>query len=1068
MAESLAVTQLVSVIIRSMDRPTLTAALDSVSLQTYPHIEVIVVNAKGMRHRRLEKICGRFPLRLINDDGAPLSRSEAANTGLETANGEFLIFLDDDDLFLENHIDLLVKTLGSHHTAIAAYSQVHATDQTGRILQEFATPFDAISLQTQNFLPIHAVLFRRQAYIEGARFDVELDLCEDWDFWLQVAQHGNFVFIDEMTAIYRIDQDGGFALTGDPTQAQLAERAVCTKWQKLLTPEEFYHIVVRARVWKNLQDIQAKSDGFEFQVGDLRRMLEERRVMHEQTIIAYQQATITHQQTINELQVAHQQTINELQIAHQQTINELQIAHQQTISELQIAHQQVVELYENSRSWRLTSPLRRIVQNLRLAKRAWKAFLAINWRTKAKVIAWLGTGKTPLVRRQLALAEKITEAACNPINPLAAVPELYSERPLISSLPQPVDIIIPVYDGFKFLEPLFDSLERSNSTPFRLLICDDASPDKQVWPWLVERVKLFPNAVLLQNPHNLGFVGTVNRMFELVKHDFVLLNSDVQLPPNWLERLFAPIVADSTIASVTPFTNAGAICSFPRFFEDNPLPLNLTVDEVDDIFIRLKNVPPLEIPTGVGFCMAIRYSLAKKIGLFDPEFGKGYGEENDWCQRASLAGYRHVLAPNLFVHHQHGGSFSAADRHALNKRNEALLRTRYPGLFEKYLAFIQQDPARPLRQFLDLMVRVRQARRPAFVIIDNWIPGGAQAYSRELMARKQADSVPILHLIDDFRNGELRAEWYYGAETMVIHSADYSEWGALLQGIHIEAIFLNNIYSFKSPLNLLDFLVAIREKLDVSLVVALHDFFVLCPSLFLINIHQRYCDLPEPVTCEACFKQLHTDFPAYAVSIAEWRANWGRLLAAATEIVAFSNSTRSLIMRVYPDIGNKINVRPHSIESFNYQLITVNLTQTLHIGVVGSIAWHKGWSVVKGLCDEIERRNLPYRITVIGELIPSFTARCLSVTGRYERSMLPIWIKHSGANLFLFTSIVPETFSYVAHEIMACGVPLCCFNLGAPPESIANYAMGRILTSTEPAPLLTELEAFLEDLRQKP
>ena len=97
----------------------------------------------------------------------------------------------------------LVEALAGHPDHIAAYSRTIAQDGRGQVLREFATPFDATALYLNNFIPIHAVLFRRQARDAGARFDESLDLCEDWDFWIQVAQHGDFIFVDQASAIYR-------------------------------------------------------------------------------------------------------------------------------------------------------------------------------------------------------------------------------------------------------------------------------------------------------------------------------------------------------------------------------------------------------------------------------------------------------------------------------------------------------------------------------------------------------------------------------------------------------------------------------------------------------------------------------------------------------------------------------------------------------------------------------------------------------------------------------------------------------------------------------------------------
>ena len=724
-----------------------------------------------------------------------------------------------------------------------------------------------------------------------------------------------------------------------------------------------------------------------------------------------------------------------------------------------------VAFYENSLSMRLTRPLRRGARLARLLRRALRGFMALDWKTRRQILGWLLRGHIAPARRKLSLASQIAEASGTPAHRLAAAPETWPSPPVPEPLAVSIDILLPVYDGLEFLEPLFDSLARADSTPFRLLICDDASPDSRVWPLLKRQAARFPNSLLLQNADNLGFVGTVNRLFEHVEHDFVLLNSDVQVPRFWLERLLAPIQADPTVASVTPFTNAGAICSFPRFFEDCAIPEGMDVDAVDAVLGRLKGLPPPELSSGVGFCMAIRLEVARQIGLFDPAFGRGYREENDWCRRAQLAGYRHVLAPNLFVHHKHGGSFPSAERQALADRNEVILRRRYPDLFDYYIDYIQRDPLWPLREFLDLQVLAAQAGKPVFVMIDNVIEGGAQAYSRELTARKLADGIPVLKLIDDFRTGELRAHWLHAGEERVLYYENYREWGRVLAGMQVAEVFLENIYSFRQPVELLGWLADLPVTQGLAVTVAVHDYFMLCPSLFLIDAQQRYCDLPPPEACERCRTRLHTDFPTGADTIADWRAVWGTVLHRAHRILVFSSASAALITRVYPDCAKKIDLQPHSLTLFQHRELAPALDAPLHIGVVGSISWHKGWEIVKGLCDEIESRKLPYRITVIGSLIPEFSSPCLRVTGPYGRGELPDRMRMSGANLFFFPSIWPETFSYVAHEIMACGVPFCCFDLGAPAASAKEYAQGCVLPlSASSMELLERMDAFRQSL----
>lgn len=113
---------LVSVVIRSMDRPSLQRALASVAAQGYLHIEVITAGACGASHRDLLQTCGPFPLKLRRSDH-PLPRAEAANAGLDAARGDWINLLDDDDVFLPEHVSSLMDILSENPDARLAYAR---------------------------------------------------------------------------------------------------------------------------------------------------------------------------------------------------------------------------------------------------------------------------------------------------------------------------------------------------------------------------------------------------------------------------------------------------------------------------------------------------------------------------------------------------------------------------------------------------------------------------------------------------------------------------------------------------------------------------------------------------------------------------------------------------------------------------------------------------------------------------------------------------------------------------------------------------------------------------------
>jgi GT2 family glycosyltransferase len=168
--------------------------------------------------------------------------------------------------------------------------------------------------------------------------------------------------------------------------------------------------------------------------------------------------------------------------------------------------------------------------------------------------------------------------------------------------------------------------------------------------------------------------------------------------PGWLEALGRCLDSVERIATATPWTNNGEIASIPAFCRANPVPGD--ADAVGRFLSHRSQAEYPEIPTAVGFCMAISRTAIDALGLFDEEtFGRGYGEENDFSMRARSAGFRNVLCDDAYVVHHGAASFGPTGLAPGDESMQRLL-SRHPGYLEIVSRFIEEDPLAPLRDDL--------------------------------------------------------------------------------------------------------------------------------------------------------------------------------------------------------------------------------------------------------------------------------------------------------------------------------------------------------------------------------
>ena len=261
-------------------------------------------------------------------------------------------------------------------------------------------------------------------------------------------------------------------------------------------------------------------------------------------------------------------------------------------------------------------------------------------------------------------------------------------KPAAPRLPS---VIVPVYNAAADVGACLASVAATVPHGSEVLIIDDASPDPAVrrllGAWAERKLSGWR---FLHNLENRGFVGTANCGMRATAGDVVLLNSDTLVAPGWLQGLQRCLESDPAIATATPWTNNGEIASLPAFCQKNPVPPDL---DAVAAAVRAAGPPTYpELPTAVGFCMAISRRAIERVGVFDEDlFGRGYGEENDFSMRAVAAGMRNVLCDDAYVAHRGGRSFGPLGLEPDGSSMRRLL-SRHPDYLARVEAFIRDDP----------------------------------------------------------------------------------------------------------------------------------------------------------------------------------------------------------------------------------------------------------------------------------------------------------------------------------------------------------------------------------------
>lgn len=262
-----------------------------------------------------------------------------------------------------------------------------------------------------------------------------------------------------------------------------------------------------------------------------------------------------------------------------------------------------------------------------------------------------------------------------------------------------------------------------------------------------------------------------------------------------------------------------------------------------------------------------------------------------------------------------------------------------------------------------------------------------------------------------------------------------------------KSVIVNSLLSFYHNEKIIPFLSDYKRKNpDVRFTVMMHDFYPVCPHFNLVADNWN-CNLE----CEKHKCKFDNFVEKFNGAITEWRKIWMKLLPLVDEIRCFSNSSKEIIKKAYPNLKDeKITVVPHSLDYIKFTPIKNVEKLPLHIGIVGSVfTVPKGKLVVRELLKRIPE-EIP--ISIIGATkhdIGGIRRKNTHYLGKYKHDDLQRLVEDETISMEFFPSIWSETFSYLVSEHIAMNEPVVCFDMGAQAEKVRTYNKGIVVKNVD-------------------
>ena len=610
-------------------------------------------------------------------------------------------------------------------------------------------------------------------------------------------------------------------------------------------------------------------------------------------------------------------------------------------------------------------------------------------------------------------------------------------------------VIIPVYNN------IADSVRCIRQTisvlppGWQLIVIDDASTDPAATDALAALAG--PAVRLVKNASNLGYAASINVGVDLCDTDVVLLNSDAVVFNGLLEHLRAVASARPEIGTVTAASTDDSIAGIDLPRQDEMTAIGVAA-RIHQALQSAAPTPPIAVPTGVGHCLYIKRACLQSAGPLDAaRFPAGYGEETDFCFKASMQGWTHQIATGAFCFHAGGKSFSQR-RTALLERGDAIMKKKYPW-YEKTVRATLDDPAlarfkRGIREQL-----LRMGNETFALLITPKLWGGVDRAVSEHCTHLRAQGLTplVIHPGNNLQQRELLL-WHGGLKTNHCTYQCPDELPALIEllaWLNIRAVHIHHAVGI--PFELIDWLV---ENPAYEKHLYVHDYAWACPRINLMGRRGGFCGVPAISECNRCVR-AQGSFLSEPIGVAALRQRSAQLFQRVDTVNAVSQDITQRLSRM---LGLPASIfKPYALEAPQpppQRRPQQRRGDRIKVALMGGIGFHKGYSVLLHCLRDAQRRNLPLDFLIIGVSHDNqklMRYPNLRITGHYKESEAEYLLQRESPDIYFCASIIPESWSYTLTYAIKAGMPIMSFDIGAQAARLKGYPSAQLVPVTASA-----------------